>query len=165
MRLEAFIAPGEGASDALMDWLEYQEIVPVVRDVRADEEALAVAIALGAGRLPVVKVGDRTVTGFDPSALKLMLEPKAAGGGISVVPDGSGRLVVQKVDPGGIGEALGLRPGDVVTRLSGYTAFSAEQLDQALSNPPRTLVLAVRRGGEELELSLGRGAGAVSRPR
>ncbi|MGH7904269.1 MAG: PDZ domain-containing protein [Candidatus Dormibacteraceae bacterium] len=154
-KYEAFIASGEGASDALMDWLELHEIIPQVHDVRTDESALAEAVAIGAGRLPVVRFGERVVVGFDPAALELLgRAPQPTEAGLALAADAAGRLLVADVTPGGAGELLGLRPGDVITRLSGYTVFSAEQLDRALRARPHALVLGVRRGDEEFEVSL-----------
>ena len=154
MRVEVFVAPGEGASDALMDWLEAQEIRATIRDVRKDEVALAEAISLGATRFPVLRYQGKVVTGFNPPALaKLLRGGEELGSGITVELGSDGRPVVIEVTPGSVGEAAGLQKGDVITELGGYSAFSLDQLRTALARA-RSARLRVRRGPDLVSVTL-----------
>jgi len=69
---------------------------------------------------------------------------------------GDGRTVVTDVTGGSLAEDAGLEPGDVITDLGGYSAFSLDQLRRVLS-AGRPITLGVRRGSERLRLSLSLG--------
>src|SRR5947209_19255632 len=108
MRVEVFAQPGAGSSDALLDFLEYLEVPVVVRDVRADESALAEGLALGAGMLPVTRRGDRVVVGPDLPAVRRLLSPGAeVGAGLQVEAGPDGKPVVVGVEPGSPAENAG----------------------------------------------------------
>ena len=155
MRVDAFVVPGQGSSDALLDWLQIHEIPARIHDLREDESAVAEAFALGAGRLPVLKRGERSAAGFDPQALLSVLqEGEAVGGGLKVEFDGGGQAVVAQVESDSAAESAGLQPGDVIAELGGYSAFTVDQLRTVLSWPARRPVqLRVKRSGELLELN------------
>src|SRR3982074_448144 len=104
MAIEVYVAPGEGASDALLDWLEVEEVMANIHDVR-EESTLAEAIALGAFPFPVTKVGEELIQGFDPVRLGYAIfGGEEAGAGVSVAVDEAGRPVVTEGAGGGLDE-------------------------------------------------------------
>jgi C-terminal processing protease CtpA/Prc len=153
MAIEVYAAPGQGASDALLDWLEVEEVVANVHDVR-EESTLAEAIAVGAFPFPVTRVGDELIQGFDPVRLSYAIfGGEDAGAGVSVGVDEAGRPVVTEVAPGSLAEDAGLETGDVITDLGGYSSFSIDQLRNVLA-AGRPITLGVRRGTDQLRLSM-----------
>jgi len=156
MAIEVYAAPGQGASDALLDWLEVEEVVADVHDVR-DEETLAEAIAAGAFPFPVTRVDGQLIHGFDPARLKhAIFAGEDVGAGVAVTLDEDGRALVTEVAEDSPAEDAGLEPGDVITDLGGYSSFSLEQLERVLA-ARRPITLGVRRGEEQLRLSLALG--------
>jgi S1-C subfamily serine protease len=153
MTIEVYAAPGEGASDALLDWLEVEEVVANVHDVR-DESTLAEAIAAGAFPFPVTLVEQEVIRGFDPVRLGYAIfGAEEAGAGVSVAVDPDGRAVVMDVARGSLAEDAGLETGDVIVYLGGYSSFSVDQLRNVLA-AGRPITLGVRRGADQLRLSL-----------
>ena len=156
MAIEVYAAPGQGASDALLDWLEVEEVVANVHDVR-EESTLAEAIAAGAFPFPVTRVGEELIRGFDPVRLGYAIfGGEETGAGIMVELDDSGHTVVTDVAPGSVAEDAGLAPGDVIIDLGGYSSFSVDQLRNVLATG-RPITLGVRRGTEQLRLSMSLG--------
>jgi S1-C subfamily serine protease len=156
MAIEVYAAPGEGASDALLDWLEVEEVVANVHDVR-EESTLAEAIAAGAFPFPVTKVGEELIRGFDPVRLTYAIfGGEDAGAGVAVEIDDAGRPVVTGVASGSLAEDAGLEPGDVITDLGGYSSFTVDQLRSVLATG-RPITLGVRRGSGLLRLSMSSG--------
>ncbi|MBO0681664.1 MAG: PDZ domain-containing protein [Candidatus Dormibacteraeota bacterium] len=147
MALEVFVQPGVGSSDALLDWLEYKEVAFVVRDCVRDGEALAEAMALGGGTLPVARRGDRVTVGFDPEALgSLIRAGSQVGAGLRVDSGPDGKPVIVGVEPGSKADRAGLRPGDVIAEVGGYTNFGLPDLERVLSSSAtRSIRLTVRR--------------------
>jgi S1-C subfamily serine protease len=153
MAIEVYVAPGEGASDALLDWLEVEEVAANVHDVR-QESTLAEAIAAGAFPFPVTRVGEEVIRGFDPVRLGYAIfGGEEAGAGVSVAVDHEGRPVVTEVAQGSLAEDAGLEEGDIILDLGGYSSFSIEQLRNVLGNG-RPITLGVRRGTDRLRLSM-----------
>ena len=153
MKIDVYAAPGEGASDALLDWLEQNEILAVVHDVHGEEE-LAEALSLGGVTFPITKIDGAVIRGFDPVAIEgLLVQEEEVGVGLELALDGEGHPVVADVAEGGAGEAAGLKVGDVIVELSGYSSFSIDQLEDVLA-AGRPLVLRVRRGGDQIRVRL-----------
>jgi len=153
MAIEVYAAPGEGASDALLDWLEVEEVVANVHDVR-EESTLAEAIAAGAFPFPVTWVGEEVIRGFDPVRLTYAIfGGEDAGAGVVVEIDETGQPVVTGVTSGSLAEDAGLEAGDVIVDLGGYSAFSVDQLRNVLATG-RPITLGVRRGSDQLRLSV-----------
>jgi S1-C subfamily serine protease len=153
MAIEVYAAPGQGASDALLDWLEVEEVMANIHDVR-EESTLAEAIALGAFPFPVTKVGEELIQGFDPVRLGYAIfGGEEAGAGVSVAVDEAGRPVVTEVAAGSLADDAGLECGDVIVDLGGYSSFSVDQLRNVLATG-RPITLGVRRGDEQLRLSM-----------
>jgi S1-C subfamily serine protease len=156
MAIEVYAAPGEGASDALLDWLEVEEVVANVHDVR-EESTLAEAIAAGAFPFPVTRVGEQLIRGFDPVRLTYAIfGGEDAGAGVSVEIDDAGHPVVTGVVSGSQAEEAGLEPGDVITDLGGYSSFTVDQLRNVLATG-RPITLGVRRASGQLRLSMSSG--------
>jgi S1-C subfamily serine protease len=146
MSIEVFVQPGVGSSDALLDLLEYLEQPFVLRDVRSDEDALAEALAIGGGVMPVTRHGDRVVVGHDADGIRRLLAPTAdVGAGLQVDVGPDGRPVVIGVEPGSPAEAAGLRAGDVIAQLGAYTNFGLAELQRVLRQPHRSIRLTLQR--------------------
>jgi S1-C subfamily serine protease len=146
MTVDVFAQPGVGSSDALLDLLEYLEVPVVLHDVRSDEAALAEALALGGGVLPVTRRGDRVVVGPDAAAIRRLLATgDAVGAGLQVDVGPGGKPVVTGVEPGSPADEAGLRPGDVIAQIGGYTSFGVNELQLALRQARRAVRLTVQR--------------------
>lgn len=67
-----------------------------------------------------------------------------------------GRVEIHQVAAGSLAERSGLRVGDVISKINGVAATSANQVIRAAQTHPaqRPLRLGVRRGGLQLELEL-----------
>jgi S1-C subfamily serine protease len=153
MAIDVYAAPGQGASDALLDWLEVEEVMANIHDVRV-EATLAEAIAAGAFPFPVTRVGEELIRGFDPVRLtNAIFGGEDAGAGVLVTVDEGGRPVVAGVVSGSLAEEAGLAPGDVITDLGGYSSFSFDQLRSVLAKG-RPITLGIRRGTDRLRLSM-----------
>src|ERR1700676_1278778 len=104
MAIEVYAAPGEGASDALLDWLEVEEVVANVHDVR-EESTLADAIAAGAFPFPVTRIGEEGIRGFPPvRPTYAIFGGEDAGAGVPVGIDDAGQPVVTGVASGSLAE-------------------------------------------------------------
>ena len=155
MKLEVFYAPGEGASDSLMDWLERQEIIFVARNVKVDADSLFEGLALGCGRWPVLRKGARRVVGLDWEAIGEMLAPiELVGGGVAIELANDGHPVVLEVAEGSAYERCGLHVGDVIATVGGYSTVSIEQLRVVFSRQDRCFDFEVRRDGHLQRLTL-----------
>ena len=71
-------------------------------------------------------------------------------------PDGAAAIMVMSVDRHGPGTAFGMHQGDVILALDGQPVGSVSSMLRALGpeSVGTTIVLAVRRGGDSLELRL-----------
>ena len=71
-------------------------------------------------------------------------------------PDGSAAVMVMSVDRHGPGKAAGMHQGDVIVALNGQPAGSVPAMLRVLGpeSVGTTIVLAVRRGGELLDVRL-----------
>src|SRR5262249_7143630 len=146
MSIEVFAQPGVGSSDALLDLLEYLEQPFVLRDVRGDEDALAEALAIGEGVMPVTRRGDRVVVGHDVEGIRRLVASTAeVGAGLELELGPDGKPVVVGVEPGSPAEEAGLRPGDVIAQLGGYTSFGLAEVQRVLEQGHRSIRLIVQR--------------------
>ena len=71
-------------------------------------------------------------------------------------PDGAAAVMVMSVDRHGPGTAAGMHQGDVIVALDGQPVGSVSSMLRALGpeSVGTTIVLAVRRGGESLDVHL-----------
>jgi predicted metalloprotease with PDZ domain len=153
-RPEAFVVPGAGSSDALLDWLRSARVEVTVHDLREECE-LAEAIARGFTRFPVLCQEAGTVVGFDPAALDRVFDRgEDIHCGLRVRAGRDGHPVVTQVLPGTAGAAAGLHTGDTIVQLGGSSMFSVEQLRQVLGERGNQVRLLVRRGGRMLPLTV-----------
>jgi membrane-associated protease RseP (regulator of RpoE activity) len=66
-----------------------------------------------------------------------------------VLPPAAHGVVVQGARPGGLGQRLGLRPGDVIQEVSGRPVGSCQEFAQAVAEAAdRDVVLLVHRRGQ-----------------
>jgi S1-C subfamily serine protease len=72
--------------------------------------------------------------------------------------DGASGLLVTGVDPEGPAADAGIRGGDVIRQVDGRAMTSADELRQSLASGERPALLLVRRGEQNLFLSLERPA-------
>ncbi len=70
--------------------------------------------------------------------------------------DGGNGVVVASVEDGSPGDTCGLKPGDIIVRVDGYTVTSAEDVTNIFkgSIPGEKVRLTVAREGETRELIL-----------
>jgi S1-C subfamily serine protease len=106
--------------------------------------------------MPRDVAGDRVAALFG-FALREPQPPDAAGGGASTP-------VVSGVERGGVAERSGLAAGDVVLQVADRPVITREGAREALADmsPDRTLPLVVRRGEQQVNLTLT--PPAVNRP-
>jgi Do/DeqQ family serine protease len=106
-----------------------------------------------------------------PSAAAAPRAPRAGerAAGITVQPltperarqlrlEGVNGLLVTEVDPNGPAADAGIRAGDVIEQVDGRPVESADALRRALASGDRPALVLVRRGGQNLFLSLARNA-------
>ena len=72
--------------------------------------------------------------------------------------EGTGGLLVTAVDPDGPAADAGLRRGDVIQKVDGRVVVSATELRQSLTSGTRPALVLVRRGEQNLFVSLERRA-------
>jgi hypothetical protein len=155
MKMEVWYVPGEGASDSLMDWLEWKEALVVAKNVKTNEDALYEGMALGAGIWPVCRKGARVVVGLDWEGIEALLAPSTSvGGGVAVELAADGRPVVLEVTAGSAAARAGLQAGDVIATVGGYSEFSIEQLRNVFGQSERSLAFEVKRDGTLQKLTL-----------
>jgi len=61
-------------------------------------------------------------------------------------------VVVVEVKPGGIGETIGMAPGDVVLMAQGRTVSSTSAFARLYARPTGTIDIVIDRGGEQMRL-------------
>jgi regulator of sigma E protease len=76
-------------------------------------------------------------------------------GDIGMLPDLGVVPVVRAVVEGGPAAESGLQPGDKILKVNGRTAQSNDQVAASIQASKGPITLAVERGGEELELTVG----------
>jgi glutaredoxin-like protein NrdH len=72
-----FTTPGCTSCGHAKAFLEERGVPFVERNLAADSRAMEELIALGARMLPVVRVGSRMISGFDPAAIGALLQPQS----------------------------------------------------------------------------------------
>jgi len=71
-----FTTPGCTSCARAKAFLEEHGVPFVERNLAVDSRAMEELVALGARRLPVVRVGGEMMSGFDPAALQALLQPE-----------------------------------------------------------------------------------------
>jgi membrane-associated protease RseP (regulator of RpoE activity) len=168
--ITVFVRPGDAACQSVLAHLDKRGLAYTTRDVLSDPSASAILFGrLGRVVVPVVQIGDRMLAGYDPVQLARFLPaPEDEQGGVSfgaavrvVTPEIAAAhgmpaaygVEVGSVRPGSAAEAAGVRPGDVIAGIGGYTLHGgAEQFRRAV---------AARRPGDTMQLTLWRDGGPV----
>jgi glutaredoxin-like protein NrdH len=75
-----FTVPGCTSCERTKAFLEEHEVPFVERSLAGDAGAMNELVALGARRLPVVRIGDEMISGFDQARLRALLGLAAEGG-------------------------------------------------------------------------------------
>lgn len=128
----------------------------VERNVERDPEAAAEMVRLsGQQGVPVTRIGDEVIVGYDrprlDEALARAQRPRLG----AAVADAQGRsdrnegAYVGRVRPGGAAAKAGLTQGDVIVSLAGHPVRTAAQLEQLVARVPpgsRVTVTYVRDG-------------------
>ncbi len=106
--------------------------------------AIAIAVSLG-----MITIGGSFLSGAepDPDALDALFVHPAADG-----------LIVREVVPGGQGESLGLRPGDIITSYASHPLPSVAILQGLIAQSlPAPLTIEVVRGEKKMNVNVGAG--------
>jgi membrane-associated protease RseP (regulator of RpoE activity) len=165
--ITVFVRAEDPQSQALLAYLEQRGLEYSVRDVTTDPSAAAILFGrLGRVAVPALIVDDRMIVGFDPVQLARFLpRPEDDGPGVSfgaavrtvtveIARDlglaGAFGVEVGPVHENSPAAAAGLRPGDVITAVGGYTLTGgADQFRTAVAarHPGDTMILTVWRDG------------------
>jgi glutaredoxin 3 len=118
--------------------VKYQEY-DVSMDERAAEEMVKVSGQMG---VPVIVIDGQVVVGFDRGRLQELLAGGKIHFGLRVadadrMAQKQGSIpvfgaVIGAVAPGSLGEKTGLRPGDIITEISGRRISNASDVEEAL---------------------------------
>ncbi|MGH7722256.1 MAG: PDZ domain-containing protein [Candidatus Dormibacteria bacterium] len=172
--ITVFVRAGDAQCDALLGYLEQRGLEHTTRDVTSDPSATAILFGrLGRVAVPALIVDDRLIVGFDPVQLaRLLPRPEEAGAGVSlgaavrgvtidIARDrglaGAFGVEVGPVHQGSPADIAGLRSGDVITAVGGYTLTGgAEQFRTAVAarRPGDTMILTVWREGGFLVMTV-----------
>jgi len=165
--ITVYVSPGDPASAALRAYLDERDVAHTVRDVREPDVQAFLMAALGRVAVPVTQIGGKMLVGFDPLQIARHL-PQRGGdeAGVSfgaAVRTVTGELAAAAglpaaygVEVGSVKDAsaaavAGIRSGDIITEIGGYTITGGrDQFIQAISvrRPGDTMELTIWRAGE-----------------
>jgi serine protease Do len=162
-------------------WFKDHGVSYTEYDVSRDPVRAAEVYRLtGQGAVPVIRVGQQVLVGFDPLQLAKLI-PTSTNGNGAAPADGASKVslgmaaqtltgekaaevglpapfgvLVGPVRAGGPAEAAGLREGDVLVGVGSYTLQNLAQLQSLVASkqPGDSLTLRVWRQGEELEKTI-----------
>ena len=77
--VEVFTAPGCMSCERAKAFLKAHGVTFAERNLAGDSRATEELVALGARKLPVVRIGDEIISGFDPARLRVALGLVAEG--------------------------------------------------------------------------------------
>jgi glutaredoxin len=172
--ITVFVRAGDPQCEALLAFLDQRGLEYTTRDVTADPSATAILFGrLGRVAVPALIVDDRMIVGFDPVQLARFLpRPEEDGPGVSfgaavrtVTVDiarehglaGAFGVEVGPVHESSPADTAGVRPGDVITAVGGYTLTGgADQFRTAVTarRPGDTMILTVWRAGAFVVLTV-----------
>ena len=160
-------------------WLQDHGVAYTEYDVSRDPvRATEMYRLTGQGAVPVIRVGGQVMVGFDPLQLAKLLPNAGNGNGgspaaerlslrmaaQSLTPEKAEELglpapfgvVVGPVHKGGPADAAGLREGDVIVGIGGYTLQNLSQLQGVVAarRPGDSIKLRVWREGTEKEVTV-----------
>jgi glutaredoxin len=168
--------------DQAKRWFQDHGVAYTEHDVTRDPVRAAELVRLtGQNAVPVIRVGQQVLVGFDPLQLAKLIpldgDGQAAAGGngsagkVSLgmaaqsltaekaaeagLPAPFG-VVVGSVRPGGPGDAAGIQEGDILIGVGSYTLQNLAQLQSlvAAKQPGDSLTLRVWRQGQEQERTI-----------
>jgi glutaredoxin len=163
--ITVFVRAGDPQSEALLRYLDQRGLQYATRDVTADPSASAILFGrLGRVAVPALIVDDRMIVGFDPVQLARFLprpddDVPAVSFGAAVrtvsidIARERGLAAAFGVEVGTVHEnspaaTAGVRAGDVITAIGGYTLTGgADQFRTAVAarRPGDTMILTVWR--------------------
>jgi S1-C subfamily serine protease len=169
-----FVRAGDPQSEALLRYLVQRGVAHTVRDVTSDPSASAILFGrLGRVAVPALIIGDRMIVGFDPVQLARFLprddaDVPAVSFGAAVrsvtaeIARERGLAASFGVEVGRVREespaaVAGVRAGDVITAIGGYTLTGgADQFRTAVSarHPGDAMTISVWRDGAFTELAV-----------
>ena len=172
--ITVFVRAGDPQSEALLRYLDQRGLHYTSRDVTADPSASAILFGrLGRVAVPALIVDDRMIVGFDPVQLARFLpRPDDVAPGVSFgaavrtvsvdIARERGLAAAFGVEVGTVHEnspaaTAGVRAGDVITAIGGYTLTGgAEQFRTAVSarRPGDAMILTVWRDGAFVVLTV-----------
>lgn len=167
--------------DSAKRWFKEHGVSYTEHDVSRDPVRAAELYRLtGQNAVPVIRVGQQVLVGFDPLQLAKLIPMNGDGQG----PGGNGSsgkvslgmaaqslsaekaeavglpapfgVVVGPVRPGGPADAAGIREGDILVGVGSYTLQNLGQLQSLVTakQPGDRLALRVWRDDKELELTI-----------
>lgn len=110
--------------------------------------------------VPVLVIGGQVVVGFDRDRIQQLLSTDKIHFGLKVadadrIAQKQGAIpvfgaVIGEVARGSLGEKAGLKPGDIITEISGHRIANAADVQKALGELKPGSIMTVRflRGGE-----------------
>jgi membrane-associated protease RseP (regulator of RpoE activity) len=170
--ITVFVRAGDPQSGALLSYLDQRGVTYTARDVTTDPSASAILFGrLGRIAVPALIVDERMIVGFDPVQLARFLpRDEAAGPGVSFgakvrsvtrdIARDRGLAAAFGVEVGTVRDAspaadAGLRSGDIITAIGGYTLTGgADQFRTAVSarRPGDSMTITVWRDGTFIDL-------------
>jgi glutaredoxin len=165
--ITAFVRAGDPQCEALLNYLVQRGVTYTTRDVTTDPSASAILFGrLGRVAVPALIVGERMIVGFDPVQLARFLpRQQQSGPGVSfgaavrsVTREIAGEhglaaafgVEVGQVHDGSPAAAAGVRSGDIISAIGGYTLTGgADQFRTAVAarTPGDTMAITVWRDG------------------
>jgi glutaredoxin-like YruB-family protein len=148
------------------DYLTQHGVAFTERDVAADPAAAADLVrTTGQRGVPVITADGQVVVGFDRSGLDRLIQAVRSNRpslGLSVAD--ASKIAMQqgqvpifgafvgKVRPGGVGERMGIQPGDIITELNIRPVRGAADIEQAMAalEPGHRASVVFQRGGREM---------------
>jgi glutaredoxin len=172
--ITVFVRAGDPQCEALLRYLDQRALTYTARDVTADPSASAILFGrLGRIAVPALAVDDRMIVGFDPVQLARFLpRDDEAGAGVSLgatvrsvtreTARDRGLAAAFGVEVGTVHDdspaaGAGLRGGDVITAIGGYTLTGgADQFRTAVAarRPGDSMTITVWREGTSTELGV-----------
>jgi membrane-associated protease RseP (regulator of RpoE activity) len=171
--ITVFVRAGDPQSEALLRYLDQRALAYTTRDVTADPSASAILFGrLGRIAVPALAVDDRMIVGFDPVQLARFLPHDDGGAGVSLgatvrsvtreTARERGLAAAFGVEVGAVHDdspaaVAGLRSGDVITAIGGYTLTGgADQFRTAVAarRPGDSMTITVWREGASTELGV-----------
>ncbi len=166
-QITVFVRADDAQCDALLRYLDQRGLAYTTRDVTADPSASAILFGrLGRIAVPALTIDERMIVGFDPVQLARFLpHPEDEGPGMAFgaavravtvdIAKDRGLAAAFGVEVGPVHEGspaatAGVRTGDVITAIGGYTVTGgADQFRIAVAarRPGDTMVLTIWRDG------------------